>query len=134
MLNQKMKYRVLVNCTTQYFQTRVCKILIHIFRFEIDSETGEIRIKAPLDYEAVKEYLLGVAATDGSYRAQTTITIDVTDTNDNAPVFAEPSYKFALMQGQDAGVLVGTVSARDLDAEGPNAEVFYRFVSYYLPF
>ncbi len=104
------------------------------FRFEIDSETGEIRIAAPLDYEEVKEYLLGVAATDGSYRAQTTITIDVTDTNDNAPVFEQPSYKFAMMQGQDAGVLVGSVSARDLDAEGPNAQVFYRFVTIYPSF
>ena len=82
---------------------------------------------APLDYESMQEYLVGVAANDGAYRAQTTVTIDVLDTNDNAPEFNRAPYRFTVMQGQDAGYAVGTVSATDDDADdSPNGQFFYR--------
>ena len=82
---------------------------------------------APLDYESTQEYLVGVAANDGAYRAQTTVTIDVLDTNDNAPVFGGAPYLLTVMQGQDTGYSVGSVSATDQDAsDGPNGQFFYR--------
>ncbi len=47
---------------------------------------------APLDYESAGEHLVEVAASDGAYRAQTTVTIDVLDVNDNAPRFSRDNY------------------------------------------
>ena len=73
-----------------------------------------------------------MAANDGAYRASTTVTIDVLDTNDNAPVFGQQSYKFTVMQGQAMGYSVGSVSATDDDADGPNAQFFYRLAHPYI--
>ena len=96
-------------------------------RFAINPETGELTVAAPLDYESTQEYLVGVAANDGAYRAQTTVTIDVLDRNDNAPEFDRAPYRFTVMQGQDVGYSVGTVSATDDDADdSPNGQFFYR--------
>ena len=100
---------------------------LFLCRFAINPKTGELTVAAPLDYEATQEYLVGVAANDGAYRAQTTVTIDVLDTNDNAPEFNRESYHFSVMQGQDMGYSVGTVAASDDDADnGPNGQFFYR--------
>ncbi len=40
------------------------------------------------------EYLVEVAASDGAYQAQTTVTIDVLDVNDNAPQFTQNQYTY----------------------------------------
>ena len=43
------------------------------------------------------------------------------------PVFGGAPYRLTVMQGQDAGYSVGSVSATDQDAsDGPNGQFFYR--------
>ncbi|XP_038186269.1 protocadherin beta-14 [Arvicola amphibius] len=54
--------------------------------FEINTDTGEIRIRKPLDFEEIQSYRMEIEASDGGGLAgKCTVVIDVTDVNDNAP-------------------------------------------------
>jgi protocadherin-16/23 len=64
--------------------------------FSIDRFSGKIILQKPLDYETRQEYQLKIVASDTAHFAQTTLTIRVTDINDNAPVFQEPAYHTTL--------------------------------------
>ena len=52
----------------------------------------------------------------------------VTDTNDNPPVFKESAYSFDIPENAARGAMVGTVAAIDLDS-GPNAQLTYTVIS-----
>lgn len=62
-------------------------------RFQVNSETGLIETKVPLDREDVSVYRLTLVAQDSSVtepKASTVnLLINVLDENDNAPVFAD---------------------------------------------
>lgn len=60
--------------------------------FSIDRYSGKIVLNRPLDFEAKKMYEINVTASDSEHVAKTTLTIKVTDVNDNSPVFDEISY------------------------------------------
>lgn len=62
-------------------------------KFAIDRFSGKITLCHQLDYETEKEYRLGITASDTAHTAHTTLTIIVTDDNDNAPEFAQPAYQ-----------------------------------------
>ena len=49
-------------------------------------KSGEIYVNKPLDREEEAHYQLTVLATDGAYVATATVTINILDANDNAPV------------------------------------------------
>uniref|UniRef100_A0A8C9KSZ6 Cadherin domain-containing protein n=1 Tax=Panthera tigris altaica TaxID=74533 RepID=A0A8C9KSZ6_PANTA len=54
--------------------------------FEINTVTGEIRLKKPLDFEEIRSYRLEIEASDGGgLSGKCTIAIEVMDVNDNAP-------------------------------------------------
>ena len=61
--------------------------------FLLDSETGQIILARELDRETTDQYIIEVEASDGSLSATATITIDVTDVNDNAPIFNPGLYR-----------------------------------------
>uniref|UniRef100_A0A8B9TEY7 Cadherin domain-containing protein n=1 Tax=Anas platyrhynchos TaxID=8839 RepID=A0A8B9TEY7_ANAPL len=81
-----------------------------------------------LDREKVSGYNVTVRATvdAGSPPLTTTqtFTVDISDVNDNAPVFNQTSYTMFVRENNIPGVLVGAISAADSDA-GPNAKVTY---------
>ncbi|KAJ8777260.1 hypothetical protein J1605_014643 [Eschrichtius robustus] len=56
----------------------------------------------------------------------TQIQIQVTDANDNAPVFSQDVYRVSLQEGVPPGFLVLQLTATDQD-EGVNAEIIYSF-------
>jgi VCBS repeat-containing protein len=60
--------------------------------FNIGSATGEVRFNAAPDFEAVHgpTYNIVVTASDGTNSATKSVTVSVTDLNDNAPVFQFP--------------------------------------------
>lgn len=60
--------------------------------FAIDRFSGKVILRQRLDYETRQEYQLKISASDTSHLAQTTLTIRVTDQNDNAPIFQQPAY------------------------------------------
>lgn len=61
--------------------------------FAIDRFSGKVLLKKPLDYEMRQEYQLKILASDAKYTAQSTLTIHITDENDNAPIFTQLMYQ-----------------------------------------
>lgn len=61
--------------------------------FAIDRFSGKVLLKKPLDYEMRQEYQLKILASDAKYTAQSTLTIHLTDENDNAPIFSQLIYQ-----------------------------------------
>ncbi|XP_068554664.1 protocadherin beta-4-like [Anas acuta] len=80
-----------------------------------------------LDREETAQYLVVILAADAGSPPLTTtqtFTVNISDVNDNAPVFNQTSYTMYVRENNIPGVLVGAVSAVDSDA-GPNAKVTY---------
>ncbi len=86
--------------------------------FGVVSTTGQLKTRAPLDYETKNSYLVTVTVSDGSLTASITVGITVTDVDENrAPVFTEGSGTTrAVAENTPAGVNIGgAVSATDAD-------------------
>ncbi|KAM9730021.1 protocadherin gamma-A8-like [Dama dama] len=105
--------------------------------FSLDVRTGdddgalspELVLERALDREEEAAHYLVLIATDGGEpRRSSTVHIRVTvlDTNDNAPVFAQPIYRVKVPENVPPGTRLLTVSASDPD-EGTNGEVAYKF-------
>ncbi|KAM6148963.1 protocadherin alpha-11 isoform 9-T9 [Erethizon dorsatum] len=83
-----------------------------------------------LDRESVSNYDLVVTARDSgspSLWATATVSVEVADVNDNAPVFAQPEYTVFVKENNPPGSHIFTVCARDADAQ-ENALVSYSLV------
>ncbi|XP_054886595.1 protocadherin Fat 2-like [Poeciliopsis prolifica] len=99
-------------------------------RFHLDSQTGLLTLMAPLDFEVSREYYLSVEGSRGksSLSDITMVIINVTDMNDNAPVFRQGDYSAEILEDLTPGSLVMKVTASDLD--GPiNNLLRYSIVS-----
>ncbi|RCN33444.1 cadherin domain protein, partial [Ancylostoma caninum] len=93
--------------------------------FSIDTHTGQINLREPLDREKNSSYRLRVRVSDGTWAVQTGAAIDILDINDNAPIFEENRYVFMVNRSQ-TNRSIGTIRAADAD-EGANGVVHYRF-------
>ncbi|RWS28683.1 protocadherin fat-like protein, partial [Leptotrombidium deliense] len=82
--------------------------------FAIEPKTGEVFVIGTIDREVKDEYLLMVSANDGSWKAQTTLTINILDLNDNAPRFERDFYEFRRVVNTKSGS-IGSVKATDVD-------------------
>ncbi|NWY75781.1 PCDGD protein, partial [Erithacus rubecula] len=98
------------------------------FRLETSSEnTYKLIIASALDREKVSAYNITITATDRGRPAlssSTELVLEVSDVNDNAPVFEEAAYSAYVAENNAAGALVLRVQARDADA-GANGRVSY---------
>lgn len=84
-------------------------------------------VSLPLDREKQPNYTLSVVATDTGtppLHASTTINLQVTDINDNAPEFESNLYETNVMEVSDPGTSVIQVLATDKD-EGNNSAITY---------
>uniref|UniRef100_A0A672SAS4 Protocadherin gamma-C5-like n=1 Tax=Sinocyclocheilus grahami TaxID=75366 RepID=A0A672SAS4_SINGR len=71
-----------------------------------------------LDRETQSEYNITVIATDSGSPAlssSTTLRLKVSDINDNAPVFDRNSYSTHILENNEPGLSIYSVTARDLD-------------------
>ncbi|XP_063304007.1 protocadherin gamma-C5-like isoform X10 [Pelobates fuscus] len=87
-----------------------------------------------LDKEKIAQYNIQLIATDmGSppLSTQSTITINISDLNDNSPIFTQAVYNAFIQENNDPGISLCTVSAFDLD-EGINSELVYSVVESYI--
>uniref|UniRef100_A0A803VF46 Cadherin domain-containing protein n=1 Tax=Ficedula albicollis TaxID=59894 RepID=A0A803VF46_FICAL len=87
----------------------------------------ELVTVSALDRERTARYVLGVTAADAGSPPLTsthTFTVDISDVNDNAPVFNQTSYTMYVRENNAPTVFVGAVSAADADV-GLNAKVTY---------
>ncbi|OCT88443.1 hypothetical protein XELAEV_18017074mg [Xenopus laevis] len=85
-----------------------------------------------LDREKVSQYSIQLIAIDlgsPSLQTQTTITFNISDINDNAPVFAQAHYEAFIKENNDPSSLLYTVSGFDKD-DGINAHLTYSLVDY----
>ncbi|KAJ3587660.1 hypothetical protein NHX12_011257 [Muraenolepis orangiensis] len=80
-----------------------------------------------LDRESASEYTVVIVATDrGSPPLSSSITflVELSDVNDNAPVFSQPSYSVDIPENNALSAPIAEVSATDPD-QGENARVSY---------
>ncbi|XDV37728.1 hypothetical protein PO909_007288 [Leuciscus waleckii] len=85
---------------------------------------------APLDREKVSSFNLTLVASDEgspSLFSKKTISLDITDINDNAPAFSQREYKAYILENNSPGVSLLTLQATDPDA-GQNARIAYYII------
>nr|BAC32741.1 unnamed protein product [Mus musculus] len=83
--------------------------------------------ESPLDRESRAEYNITIMVSDlGTPRLTTwhTITVQVSDVNDNAPAFTRTSYTMFVRENNSPALHIGTISATDSDS-GSNAHITY---------
>ncbi|KAM9182855.1 cadherin-8 [Mergus octosetaceus] len=101
--------------------------------FSIEPHTAIIKTALPnMDREAKEEYFVVIQAKDmgghmGGLSGTTTVTITLTDVNDNPPKFAQSMYHFSVMEDVALGEPIGRVKANDLDI-GENAKSSYDII------
>ena len=93
--------------------------------FSIDG-SGVVILEQGLNFEANQQYVLRIEVTDGEHIANSILTINVLDENDNSPRFVGDLF-FETDEEQVAGTVVGTVETVDADS-GSNAEVTYSII------
>uniref|UniRef100_A0A8C6X8R6 Protocadherin gamma subfamily C, 3 n=1 Tax=Naja naja TaxID=35670 RepID=A0A8C6X8R6_NAJNA len=92
---------------------------------------AELVLQKPLDRESEQSFHLILTALDGGEPRKTGtahIWINVTDANDNPPIFTQDTYTVNLKESVPVGSLVLQVEASDKD-EGTNAQITYHFTN-----
>ncbi|XP_055033747.2 protocadherin Fat 2 [Misgurnus anguillicaudatus] len=99
-------------------------------RFQINPVTGTLSLNATLDFELRHEYYLSVEGARGKPPLSdiTTVIINITDVNDNPPVFNRSSYSTVIAEDILSGDTVLQVTAVDIDGP-PNNFIFYSIVN-----
>ncbi|XP_054681598.1 protocadherin-23 isoform X1 [Grus americana] len=84
--------------------------------FFIDPLTGDIHTKQMFDYESQNRYCLIIQAKDkGDSLATVTVQVDIEGRDEFDPVFTQDQYFFNLPEKNEAGQLLGRVTASDSD-------------------
>ncbi|XP_075685049.1 cadherin-24 isoform X2 [Rhinoderma darwinii] len=98
--------------------------------FSVDPQTGVIRTAIPnMDRETQDEFLVVIQAKDmgghvGGLSGSTTVTVTLTDVNDNPPKFPQSLYQFTVLEETAPGSVIGRLRAHDPDI-GENAVMSY---------
>ncbi|XP_006641431.2 cadherin-8 [Lepisosteus oculatus] len=101
--------------------------------FSIDANTGVIRTAlSDMDREAREQYHVVIQAKDmgghmGGLSGTTTVTITLSDVNDNPPKFSQSLYHFSIPENLAVGNAGGRVKANDRDI-GENAKSSYSII------
>uniref|UniRef100_A0A671Y731 Cadherin-10 n=1 Tax=Sparus aurata TaxID=8175 RepID=A0A671Y731_SPAAU len=101
--------------------------------FSVDPETGLIKTALPgMDREVKENYQVVIQAKDmagqmGGLSGTTTVSITLSDVNDNPPRFTKTLYEFRVPESVELGGTVGVIRAMDADI-GENAEMDYRII------
>ncbi|XP_054593244.2 protocadherin gamma-A1 [Nothobranchius furzeri] len=93
--------------------------------FDLDSRTGKLVVKEPLDYEAKQVYEIKVLAADkGSVplSALCSVTVRVEDVNDNQPEIEITSFSSHIPEDAPPGTVVALMGVTDIDS-GVNGQV-----------
>ncbi|XP_007565093.1 cadherin-6-like isoform X1 [Poecilia formosa] len=101
--------------------------------FSVDPETGLIKTALPgMDREVKQDYQVVIQAKDmagqmGGLSGTTTVSITLSDVNDNPPRFSKTLYEFRVPESNELGSTVGVIHAMDADI-GQNAEMNYKII------
>lgn len=100
--------------------------------FYLDTDTGEIYLKATLDYEGTTSHTFDVVAHDSaaSPRSVTVaVTVTVTDFNDEKPSCTPVLETASFSENTVAGTTMASLTCTDDDATSPNNDLSYTIVS-----
>ncbi|XP_029367987.1 protocadherin gamma-C5-like isoform X7 [Echeneis naucrates] len=98
--------------------------------FKLNSASGmhySLITAGKLDRETVPEYTVVIKATDAGsppLSSQTSFVVKLSDVNDNAPTFSQPSYSVDIPENNAPSAPIAAVSATDPDL-GDNARISY---------
>ncbi|XP_041831236.1 cadherin-8 isoform X1 [Melanotaenia boesemani] len=101
--------------------------------FSVDPNSATIKIALQgMDREMREEYLVVIQAKDmgghmGGLSGTTTVTVTLTDINDNPPKFSKSLYEFVIPEDLPVGRMGGKVKANDRDI-GENAKSTYSVI------
>uniref|UniRef100_A0A8C6S4X8 Cadherin 8 n=1 Tax=Neogobius melanostomus TaxID=47308 RepID=A0A8C6S4X8_9GOBI len=101
--------------------------------FSVDPNSATIKIALhEMDREMREEYLVVIQAKDmgghmGGLSGTTTVTVTLTDINDNPPKFSKSLYEFVIPEDLPMGKTGGNVKANDRDI-GENARSTYNII------
>ncbi|XP_073424123.1 protocadherin-1 isoform X2 [Dendrobates tinctorius] len=108
------------------------------FQLKQVSDTGTdskkkyfLQTTTPLDYESVKEYTIEIVAVDSGnppLSSTNSLKVQVTDVNDNAPIFSQSLMEVTFKENNSPDDLVMEVSASDADS-GSNAQISYSILA-----
>lgn len=97
-------------------------------RFAIEGATGQVTLARQLDRESVAAYQLTVvahdAATKNQLSANTTVSIEVLDENDNEPLFTQTNTQISVNETTAVGTELMRFRATDSDL-GANSKIQY---------
>uniref|UniRef100_A0A8C6UJR4 Cadherin 7 n=1 Tax=Neogobius melanostomus TaxID=47308 RepID=A0A8C6UJR4_9GOBI len=101
--------------------------------FSVEPKTGVIRTALPnMDRETRDQYVLVIQAKDmvgqmGGLSGTTSVTVTLTDVNDNPPRFPHKNYQYTVQESLPVQSVVARFKAADADI-GSNAEMDYRIM------
>uniref|UniRef100_A0A3B5KZ30 Si:ch73-379j16.2 n=1 Tax=Xiphophorus couchianus TaxID=32473 RepID=A0A3B5KZ30_9TELE len=90
--------------------------------FELDSITGEIRLKGKVDFEETEIYRLDLQASDKGQPSDCRVIIKILDENDNKPEIEVTSLSKQVSENSKPGTVVSLISVTDKDS-GLNGKV-----------
>ena len=97
--------------------------------FTIDSNTGWISTLKELDHEMCPSYTFLVVASDLgealTLSSTSTLTLAVSDINDNPPSFLDERYLGSVRESDPPGEVVAVLNTRDDDSSAVNRQVSY---------
>ncbi|XP_006923077.1 protocadherin gamma-A10 isoform X6 [Pteropus alecto] len=94
-----------------------------LLTFQLNKNTGEIKISENLDYEETGFYEIEIQAEDGgAYLATAKVLITVEDVNDNSPEVTLTSLFSPLKEDSPLGTVIALLNVHDLDS-GQNGHV-----------
>ncbi|KAL4679485.1 hypothetical protein H8959_009135 [Pygathrix nigripes] len=100
--------------------------------FTIDPGRGEVKVTKLLDRETISGYTLTVQASDNGSPPRvttTTVNIDVSDVNDNAPVFSRGNYSVIIQENKPVGFSVLQLVVTDEDSSHNGPPFFFTIVT-----
>uniref|UniRef100_A0A8C1QZF3 Cadherin 7b n=1 Tax=Cyprinus carpio TaxID=7962 RepID=A0A8C1QZF3_CYPCA len=101
--------------------------------FSVEPKTGIIRTALPnMDRETRNQYVLIIQAKDmvgqmGGLSGTTSVTVTLTDVNDNPPRFSRKSYQYSVLESVAVPSVVAKLKAADADIDS-NAEMDYHII------
>ncbi|CAN2391453.1 homophilic cell adhesion via plasma membrane adhesion molecules, partial [Pristimantis euphronides] len=104
------------------------------FKIQPMSQRYALVTSGHLDREKRSQYAITLTASDlgsPSLSSQITISLNISDVNDNPPAFLHHVYNAFIAENNEAGRLLCTVSAVDVD-EGANANLLYSIAESHL--
>ncbi|XP_044259257.1 fat-like cadherin-related tumor suppressor homolog isoform X5 [Tribolium madens] len=95
-------------------------------QFEVDPDSGYISVAEELDRETTSNYVLEVLARDNGVPVlsrQTLVNIEISDANDNPPIFSQTNYTTVIQEDKPIGYPIIQFKITDADT-APNTEPY----------